>query len=94
MYDKQSSANEVNADLWRDNRRRYRISSALLAVAILAAFISPKLPRSGIFSKILFAIFMGSYAAGMIGARWASAEHSFLSKPDRPEPPQLWKFRE
>jgi len=94
MRDKQPASGEVNADLWWDNRRRYRVSAALLAVGILVAFILPKLPQSGIFGKILFVICMSSYFVGMIGARWASAEHSFLSKPEPPEPPQLWKFRQ
>lgn len=94
MYDERSSSDEVNADLWRDNRRRYKASAALLAVGLLVGFILPTLSHSGMLWKIVFAISMGCYAAGMLGLQWARGENVFLSKPDRPEPPQVWKFRQ
>jgi hypothetical protein len=94
MYDRRSSSDEVNADLWRDNRRRWKISAMLLAVSLLIAAILPKVSHSGLLGKILFAIFMISYGAGMFGLYWARGESAFLNKPDRPEAPRLWKFRE
>jgi hypothetical protein len=94
MYDRRSSSDEVNADLWRDNRRRWKISTMLLALSLLVAAIFPKLPRSGVLGKILFAVFMISYVGGMLGLYWAHGESAVLSKPDPPEPCQLWKFRE
>jgi hypothetical protein len=94
MYDRRSSSDEVNADLWRDNRRRWKISTMLLALSLLVAAIFPKFPHSGVLGKILFAVFMISYVGGMLGLHWARGESAFLSKPDPPEPRQLWKFRE
>jgi hypothetical protein len=40
------------------------------------------------------AIFIISYGGGMRGLYWARGESAFLNKPDPPEAPQLWKFRE
>jgi hypothetical protein len=93
MYGRQTASGDVNADLWRDNRRKYKVSAALLSMSLLVGFILPKLPHSGILSKIIFAICMSCYVAGIFSLLWARSENVFLNKPDRPEPPQLWKFR-
>ena len=93
MRDDYSYPDRVNADLWRGNRRRWKASTLLLAVGLVAAFVYAKLPHSGVTGRVLFAIFIVSYAAGMVGLQWARSESAFLSKPDRPDPPQLWKFR-
>jgi len=66
----------------------------LLALSLLIAAIVPRVPHSGVLGKILFAIFMISYVGGMLGLQWARSESAFLNKPERPEPSQLWKFRE
>jgi hypothetical protein len=94
MYERRSSSDEVNADLWRDNRRKWKISTMFLALSLLIAAIFSKFPHSGVLGKILVAIFMISYGGGMFALYWARGKSAFLNKPDPPEPPQLWKFRE
>jgi len=83
----------VNADLWRDNRRRWKISILLLAMGVLIAFVTPNLRLTGIAENILLGIWIVLSGAGMFGLRWASAESAFLSKPEPKEPPSLWRFR-
>jgi hypothetical protein len=92
MYDRRSSAEETNADLRRDNRRRWKISTKLLALSLLIVAISSELPRSSALDKIPFAIFIISYGGGMMGLYLARGESAFLNKPDPSEAPQWWKF--
>jgi hypothetical protein len=84
----------VNADLWRDNRQKWKISALVPGLSLLIAAISPKVPHSGVIGKITFAIFMLCYGGGMFGLYWVRGESAFLYKPDRPEPRQFGKFRE
>lgn len=85
---------EVNADLWRDNRRRWRISAALLALALLTILPLSHLRLSSTVQGILTDIGIISYVAGMIGLHWARRESCFLRQPEWKEPPKLWKCRD
>ncbi|HKV05953.1 MAG TPA: hypothetical protein VJO53_12725 [Candidatus Acidoferrales bacterium] len=86
--------NEVNADLWRANRRRWRISSALLALgAVVALILACSWPPRSV-ENALMTIAIIFYVAGMIGMRWAGREYYFLSRPEPKERPKLWKFPE
>jgi hypothetical protein len=73
---------------------KWKISTMLLVLSLLIAAIFPKFPHSGVLGKNIFAILMLSYGGGMFGLYWARGESVLLNKPNRPEPPQLRKFRE
>jgi hypothetical protein len=83
---------KVNADLWRDNRRKWKISTFLFVAGFLVilALMKVRLPRP-ILEILLSAAFL-TYLAGLVGLHWARAESDFLRKPDPKQPPSLWKF--
>jgi hypothetical protein len=65
----------------------------LLTIGVLIAFVTPVLRPNAIVKNVLFGFWLVLSGAGIFGLRWASAERSFLSKPEPREPPNLWKFR-
>jgi hypothetical protein len=83
----------VDADLVAENRKRRNLALLLLACSLLLIGIQAKIKLPNIASKIAqvltIACFLGSFVLG----RWAAAEYEFLHRPDRPEPPSLWRFR-
>jgi len=84
---------EVNADLWRGNRRRWKISLLLVALALLGSFVSAELRIAGPAWHVLAVVLICLYIAGMIGLYWARQESSFLNKSEPRQPSHLWRFR-
>ncbi len=83
----------VNADLWCDNRRRWKISVLLIAISVILAFLMAGLRPTGLLKNIFIGALMVLYGAGIFGLHWARREAYFLREPGPKEPPSLWKFR-
>jgi hypothetical protein len=81
-------AQGVDADLVRDNRRRYRLALGLLGFGFLLNLLMAKM-YSGMLYDVVFAASLLCYIGGFIALRWAAAERAFLSRPDREDPPRI-----
>jgi uncharacterized membrane protein len=86
-------ADEVNADLWRDNRRRWKISILLIAISVVVAFVMAGLRPTGLVKNVFVGGAMAFFIAGIVGLRWAGQQAYFLRRPEPKDPPSLWKFR-
>jgi uncharacterized membrane protein len=83
----------VNADLWRDNRRRWKISILLIAISVVVAFVMAGSRPTGVVKNVFVGGVMAFFIAGIVGLRWAGQEAYFLRKPEPKEPPSFWKCR-
>jgi Na+/H+-translocating membrane pyrophosphatase len=85
-------ANGADADLVRDNRRRFRLSSCLVVAAFLLSWLRSVLHMRGWFSGVIICVAMASLIAGFIGMMWAGEESRFLRRSDPGEPPRIFKL--
>jgi hypothetical protein len=81
----------VDADLVRENRRRYKLAFGLLGLGLLLVLLGAKVHIPSILRWILSATAGLSFLAGWLLALWAQQEAGFLSKPDPEEPPRIFK---
>jgi hypothetical protein len=84
-------AEGADADLVQSNRRRFRVALGLLGLAFVLGLIDVKfrLPAT-----LEVACRVGVVVSGVIGlvlARWAGVEHSFLTRPEAEGPPEIFK---
>ncbi|MFZ3333649.1 MAG: hypothetical protein WA197_23620 [Candidatus Acidiferrales bacterium] len=84
-------ARGVDADLVRDNGKRFKLAFALIASGFLLDLVSAKVRTPSLVYSILFDIGMASVVAGFLPAIWARSESAFLSKPDPKVPPTILK---
>jgi len=82
----------VDADLIRDNRKRFRLSwwSFSLGALLVAIDVLVQLPNW--FHKTIYFLAFGFLVSGWLAWRWAVAEDAFLNRPDSKEPPKLFKL--
>lgn len=81
----------VDADLIRDNRRRFRLSFILIGTAAVLAVICRTLYLSGWIANICFGVSIVLIVSGFVSFKWAQAESRFLHRPDPEEPPKIFK---
>ena len=81
----------ADADLFRDNRRRWKLVWCLFACAFLFFGIESVIPLSGRWHSIAVGLTIVCFAGGVLLGQWARAEQTFLERPDPKEPPRLWK---
>jgi hypothetical protein len=84
-------AQGVDADLVRDNRRRWLCSSGLLGLGFLLLFVRHKVAAPSPFRPILTALAVVTLIIGVVLNEWARWEHRFLRAPDPEEPPSILK---
>jgi Flp pilus assembly protein TadB len=75
----------VDADLVRDNRRRYRLSLGLTVLGLLLLWLGVRL--SHVLRVIVLGTGVVSLIVGLLMAEWAKWEWRFLRKPS-PEAPR------
>jgi hypothetical protein len=83
----------VDADLVQANRQRWKLSLSLWALLFVLIGIQAKIKLPAIAQKIAIFLTIACLVAALLFSDWARAESAFLDKPDRPEPPSIWKFR-
>ena len=88
QYDLQSGA---DADLVRDNRRRFRLAGLLFGFSFLLMGAQAAYKFQGPLHEIVVALTTISLVGALLFSRWAMAESAFLSRPDPKQPPKLWK---
>lgn len=81
----------VDADLVRDNRRRWKFAGALFGCAFAVIGIDAALHLPPAWHRVATWLFGILFVGSLLFAEWARAESAFLNKPDPKEPPRLWK---
>lgn len=81
----------VDADLVRDNRRRWKLCWCLFGCAFLLIGIQSVIKFSDPWHRVAVVLTMVFFAGGLLCGQWARAEQSFLDRPNPKEPPRLWK---
>jgi hypothetical protein len=81
----------VDADLVRDNRRRWKLSWCLLGCCFALIGIQAVLKPSGPWDRVAEVLTAVCFIGGLVLGRWARAEESFLERPNSKEPPSLSK---
>ena len=79
----------VNADLWRANRRRWKISFGLLGLGVLLGLCLQVARLDGPVKEAVVSLAGLAFIAGIIGLPWAALEFSFLQRPEPKEPPRM-----
>jgi hypothetical protein len=81
----------VDADLVRDNGKRYKIAFGLLGLGLLLAVLGSKVHTPSLLHWMLLDAGGVSAVVGFLMAMWAREEAAFLNKPDAEEPPTIFK---
>lgn len=81
----------VDADLVRNNRKRYKLAFGLQGLALFLIVLCSEFHIPRTLRWILSAAAGVSFLVGFLLAIWAQQEDAFLSKPDHEEPPRIFK---
>jgi hypothetical protein len=81
----------ADADLVRDNRRRWKICWWLMGCSFILIGIQAVVKFSDPWHTIAVTVTMVCLVGGVLFGHWARAEKSFLERPNPKEPPRLWK---
>jgi hypothetical protein len=84
-------ASGVDADLVRDNQKRYRLAFGLLGFGFALGLLAAKVRLPDTLRLIASVVATVSLGAGFVVAAWARQEAGFLRKPDPEEPPKIFK---
>lgn len=84
-------AQGIDADLVRDNRKRYKFAIGLLSFAVLLSFLTSKVHLAEPLRPFVGAIAGCSGVAGLVLLVWARQEEIVLNKPDPEDPPNIFK---
>ena len=76
-------AQGADADLVRDNRKRYRLAFSLLGFAILLLLLVSKVDLGKQLRLVMSVVPAGSGVAGLLLLAWARQEQIVLHKPGR-----------
>lgn len=81
----------VDADLVRDNRRRWKQCLVFFGCGFATLGVYAHVTLRGFWQDVAVTVIMLFFATAMFLGYWARAEHLFLNRPDPKEPPRLWK---
>ena len=81
----------VDADLIRDNRKRYKLAFGLLGFAFLLGVLVANVHVVETPRLIVGVIASACLLVGFVLAAWARQQEAFLNKPDPEEPPKIFK---
>jgi hypothetical protein len=84
-------ARGVDADLIRDNGKRYKVAFGLIGLGLLLALLGSTVHNPGFLRWTLLVTGSVSAVVGFLMAMWAREEAAFLNKPDPEEPPTIFK---
>lgn len=83
--------NGADADLVRENRRRWKIAYTLFGISFFLVGVQALIRLPDTWHRVMVALTMVLFTVGLLLGQWARAEKGFLDKPDPKEPPRLWK---
>lgn len=81
----------VDADLVRDNRRRWKLSWCFWTCGFALLGIQAIVKLYGSWHDVAVGVTMLFFTGGLVLGYWARAEQSSLDRPDPKEPPKLCK---
>ena len=84
-------AEGADADLMQSNRRRFRVGFGLIGLAFVLALMGAKISFP---ATVEITLRVGAGISGVIGivlAKWAQQEHTFVSRPDPESPPEIFR---
>lgn len=81
----------VDADLVRDNRRRYRLAFGLIGSGLLLGFLDAKIHFPSSLRLIVVGVAITFGVTDFFLAAWAQKEAAFLRRPDPEDPPRIFK---
>jgi hypothetical protein len=84
-------AHGADADLFRDNRKRYRRSYALTGCGIVLGLVGAKIKLPGALHIIVVTLAIVLLLAGGFLNYWAESEYDFLQEPDPEKPPTIFR---
>jgi hypothetical protein len=91
-YERQREIQQgADADLFRENQKRWRRSWLLFGCSFLLIAVQSLVKFSGNWHSIFVVLTMVFFVGGLFMAHWARAEKSFLEEPGPKEPPSLFK---
>jgi hypothetical protein len=82
----------VDADLVRDNRKRWKLALLLVALALAICELDHIFHFAGLTHTIAMALGIPLLISGLLVARWAALEKGSLDEPDPEEPPSILKL--
>lgn len=85
--------NGVDADLVRENRKRWKHSMVMFVCFFLLIGVQKQVHFPEPWSRIVLALTMIFFIGGLLLARWAGAQDDFLSRPNPKDPPSFWNWR-
>jgi hypothetical protein len=83
-------AEGADADLMQLNRRRFRVAFGMIGIALVLGLLSAKARMPAMVEGLRIAAGI-SGVVGVVLAKWAQAEHDFLTKPEPECPPEIFK---
>jgi hypothetical protein len=84
-------ARGADAELVRDNARRYQVALGFMGLGFFLALLGNKAQPPSPLYWILVGFGGLSMLVGFLMALWAREESGFLSKPDSEDPPKIFK---
>jgi hypothetical protein len=84
-------AQGADADLMQFNRRRFRVAFGLIGIALVLGLLSAAVRMQLMVENALRIAAGISAVVGVVLAKWAHAEHSFLTEPEQEGPPEIFK---
>jgi hypothetical protein len=86
-------AQGADAGLMQFNRRRFRVAFGLIGIALVLVLLSAKTHVPVMVEDALRIAAGISGVVGVVLAKWAHAEHSFLAKPEQEDPSEIFQER-
>jgi len=83
----------ADADLVQTNRKRCRVAFGLIGLAVLLGLLSDKIRAPHWLEDVFVIAAAASAAVGILLAKWAQAEHNFLTKAEPEGPPEIFRNR-
>lgn len=84
-------ARGVDADLVRENGKRYKVAVGLIVLGLLLALLGGKLHTASVLHWVLLDTGGVFAIVGSLTAICAREQSAFLTKPDPEEPPTIFK---
>jgi hypothetical protein len=84
-------ANGVDAELVQANRRRFRVAFALIGLAFVVGLLDARLHLPHVLDVVLRCAAAVAGVVGIVMAKWAQQEDTFLKRPESEGPPTIFK---
>jgi heme A synthase len=84
-------ADGVDAELVQANRRRFRVAFGLIGLAFVVGLLDARLHLPHVLDVVLRCAAAVAGVVGIVMAKWAQQEDTFLKRPESEGPPTIFK---